>query len=334
LIYALGMKIEPPIRVPRRSGIMSIQRGSLSALAVGGLIISGCTATRSGTIIPGPHTIDASQAVIMPAPGGPAVVSVIEERFSNGVEHKVILATSASTAGQNALTIRMYGPMERETQGTKSLPYRALTSATLSQEMHAAVPGIAMKTSPFFLRNNYGPFGYAYGRNGAGDSCIYGWQQIRTAEAERSNFRNAGAVQVRLRLCEAGASEKQLLAVMYGYTITGSFSSDQWNPYGSPNSVDKTLGVDGAPIYPSDAELAAAPVVERARPTRRVVRKAVDQSREGVTDPVLEEEKAKRIVDVPSPVSDTDAASIAETPDNDVPVTVPGPVCPEGETCH
>lgn len=296
-------------------------------------VLSACTATRSATTISAPRTVDASQAVIMPAPGGPTVISVIEERFSDAVEQKVVLGTDATNAGQNYLGIRMYGPMERETRGTKSLGFRSLTAAALGGEIARAMPGVAMKTSTLFLRNSYGPFGYAYGRTEAGDSCIYGWQQLRSSEAQRAGYRNAGAIQIRLRLCENGASEKELLAVMYGYTVTGSFSSDQWNPFGRPGDVAKTVGAGGDPIYPDDAELAAAPKVA-PQPTSRRRPVAVERrNEEAVVEEGDEDESvAKRIVDVPAPAgiedgaSSSDNAALPDMPGQDR-VVVPGPDC-------
>jgi hypothetical protein len=296
--------------------------------------LAGCTATKNATTISAPRTIEASQAMIIPAPGGPNVISVIEERFSDGVEQKVILATDATNEGQNYLSIRIYGPMERETQGQKRLGYRAFTSAALSAEVYRAMPGVPMKVSGLFLRNSYGPIGYAFGHTKAGDSCIFGWQQLRSSDAERSGYRNVGAIQVRLRLCENGASEKALLSVMYGYTVNGSFSSDQWNPFGRPKDAASTIGVNGEPIYPNDAELSEPPKIFTVKPVRR--KPAVKrQPEESVVEETADEENAKRIVNVPAPSgADTDSipAESDAIPDNanGKEVLVPAPGCEDG----
>lgn len=287
-------------------------------------MLSACTATRSGTTFTAPRTVDTSQAMIMPAPGGPAVISLIEERFSDGVEQKVILATDATNSGQNYLAVRMYGPMERETQGAKSLGYRNFTAVAMTNEAIRAMPGVSMRQSDLFLRNNYGPFSYAFGQSSGGDSCIYGWQQLRSTEAERENFRNTGKIQIRLRLCENGASEKELLAVMYGYTVTGGFQSEQWNPYGRPKQVP--LG--GEPIYPQDAELAQPARTVTVKPVRR--RPVVVQTRddEAIEKQNLEDENAaKQLLDVPAPGADTTSDSDAQPAGNttDSGVLVPGP---------
>ena len=298
-------------------------------LLCGGL--AACTATKSGTTISAPRTVETRQAMIVPAPGGPAVVSVIEERFSDAVEQKVILATDAANEGQNYLTIRLYGPMERATQGEKKLGYKSVTAVGLNNEALRAMPGVAMKTSTLFLRNNYGPFGYAFGQSLGGDSCIFGWQQLRSGDAERQSYRNVGAVQIRLRLCENGASEKELLAVMYGYTVTGSFASDQWNPFGAPRDVSEKIA-NGDPIYPEDAELKAPVKIVTAQPVRRKP-VFVKQKAETADDSVEDESAAKRIVDVPAPVdaATPDDAKPADNPAEN-PVLVPGPGCQDGDT--
>lgn len=330
------MRVQDAIRAPRAvkldSGDLWRSAAVLLPILMGGL--AGCSATKSAQTISAPRTVETSQAMIVPAPGGPTVVSVIEERFSDAVEQKVILGTDASTQGQNYLSIRLYGPMERETQGTKSLGYRSVTSVGLNNEALRAVPGVAMKTSTLFLRNNYGPFGYAFGQSTGGDSCIFGWQQLRSGEEQRKNFRNAGAIQIRLRLCENGASEKELLAVMYGYTVTGSFASDQWNPFGAPKDVSARIA-SGDPIYPDDAELKAPTSVAVTQPVRRkpvIVGRDADVVEENVED----ETAAKRIVDVPLPGSaeSDDSTTDASTSDtlSESPVLVPGPGCPDGES--
>lgn len=334
--YQTVMRILDAIRAPcaltSDVGKASRIAAALLPLLCGGL--AACSATKSGTTISAPRTVETSQAMIVPAPGGPEVVSVIEERFSDAVEQKVILATNANNEGENYLSIRLYGPMERETQGEKKLGYKSATAVGLNNEAIRAMPGVAMKTSTLFLRNNFGPFGYAFGQSKGGDSCIFGWQQLRSGEGERQSYRNAGAVQIRLRLCENGASEKELLAVMYGYTVTGSFASDQWNPFGAPKDVSEKIA-GGDPIYPEDSELAAPAKVVTAQPVRRrpvVVKPVVDAAEEDVED----EAAAKRIVDVPAPVdggtdaATTDDATPADNP-AESPVLVPGPGCQDGD---
>lgn len=338
--YSITMRVPDPIRT---LSVVKLEGGNawrvaavlLPVLMAG---LAACTATKSGTTISAPRTVEASKAMIVPAPGGPTVISVIEQRFSDAVEQKVILGTDAANEGQNYLSIRLYGPMERETRGAKSLGYKSFTAVGLNNEASRAVPGVAMTASTLFLRNNYGPFGYAFGQSSGGDSCIFGWQQLRSREAERESFRNAGAIQIRLRLCENGASEKDLLGVMYGYTVTGSFTSDQWNPFGAPKDVSDKL-TNGDPVYPEDSDLQAPAKVVAAEPVRRKPVLAKRQTGEDVSEDSVEDETAaKRIVDVPAPAADDDsnAAVIDNVTTSDTSsesrVLVPGPACPDGDS--
>src|SRR5690606_7000197 len=123
--------------------------------------------------------------------------------------------------------------------------------------MRQLLPGVAMRRSPLYAQNSYGPFGYATGTYGDGDLCLYGWQRIApSGPAGLSGSR--GAIQVRLRLCQTGAREQALLAVMYGYTINAALSGSGWNPYGSPPPADPRLGTIGQLIHPLGASASQA----------------------------------------------------------------------------
>lgn len=298
------------------------------ALPMLAIVLAACTATKSGQTITAPRTISPAEAMILPAPGGPTVLSVIEERFSDGVEQKVVLSTEAANEGQNYLSIRIYGPMERAMQGRKKLGYRAFTTSAIRGEIAREVPGVAMRVSDLFLRNSYGPFGYAYGTTSAGDACIFGWQQLRSPEADRSNFRNTGAVQVRLRLCERGASEKELLSVMYGYTVTGSFVSEQWNPFGRPRDATATVGTTGEPIYPRDSELESNVTTSTIRRVERpvVVQETTEEKPAARKVIAGEDDVTRPLVRVPAPVDDeTIDGPAAGDPAEGAKVIVPSP---------
>ena len=236
--------------------------------------VAGCAA-REGVRIPSAATtVPAENALILPPPGGPAVLNVIERRSANAVEQDVYLYTSASTPGQNFLRVQMFGPVSAAIDQKKSayLPVRA---SDMMREAQRALPGVALTQSPYFLQNNYGPFGYAFGHGRGGDACLYGWQQIRPPASQRGPLRDYGTIQVRLRHCAAGATESELLAPVYGYTISGTFADPDWNPYGEPPPVDAGIGRPGNPIYrePLLAEPNLRPAVER--PTPRVSAQAV-----------------------------------------------------------
>lgn len=237
--------------------------------------LAGCGAARDGVRLPNATTTVAPEnALALPQPGGPAVVDIVEHRFSNATQQDIYLFTSAATSGQNALRVKLYGPVGLQLDSEKSLAYSSIKPGQIAREIRSEFPGVALATSPLYLQNNYGPFGYASGRGKQNDTCLYAWQQIRSPQSTRTAFQNRGTIQVRLRLCEEGASEEKLLAVMYGYTINAAFSAAGWNPYGDPPAVDASLGRTGSPIYPAVAPSPApAPqTIAAERPIRAAPR--------------------------------------------------------------
>ncbi|WP_234889488.1 cellulose biosynthesis protein BcsN [Sinorhizobium meliloti] len=196
-------------------------------------------------------------ALVLPPPGGPAVLSVVERRTSNAVEQDINLHTSAATPGQNVLRVQFFGPVGASNAQERTA-YVPIRSSEMMREAHRAIPGAALRQTADYLQNNYGPFSYAFGRGQGDDSCLYAWQQIRPPQHRRSPLRDYGTIQIRLRYCKTGATQSELLAAVYGYTILGTFADPDWNPYGEPPAVDPALGRAGNPIYKQERPLAAA----------------------------------------------------------------------------
>ncbi len=238
-------------------------------------LVSGC-ATQDDVGTPtNAKIVPAETALVLPPPGGPAVLNVVERRRTNAIEQDIYLYTSASTPGQNVLRVQFFGPMEPRFDQQKSSGYVAVRSSEMMRQARRALPGVALAQSSDFLQNNYGPFGYAYGRGHGGDGCIFAWQQIRGAENHRSPLKGYGTIQIRLRYCATGASETELLAPVYNYTIVGSFGDPAWNPYGAPPPLEAGIGRVGSPIYrrePAPTDIRPATVVTAPAPARRAVR--------------------------------------------------------------
>ncbi|WP_395516617.1 cellulose biosynthesis protein BcsN [Pseudorhizobium flavum] len=240
---------------------MSVARAWMLRVCTGvmiGTVGAGCSSTGTVTRPVSPALVADEQALALPPPGGPAIIGVVERTRGNGVEQTISLATTARVTGQNYLKIEFFGP---DVSRGESAAFRTINERAILSEAAAAVPGVGLSRRSTFLQNSYGPFAYAAGRSAFGDTCIYAWQQIRAGTASDGIGRNFGTIQVRWRLCDAFASEEQLLSAIYGYTITGTFDGKAWNPFGEPNRVDPRLGETGYPIYPQNgARLAGLPM--------------------------------------------------------------------------
>lgn len=220
--------------------------------------------------------VEAESAFAYPAPGGPAITAIVERRYANATQQDILLATSARTTGQNMLRIQLFGPVDTKAAGQTKLREGYLPVTNVQSEMRQLIPGVAMQTSPYYVQNKYGSFGYAAGRSASGDTCIYAWQRIASTGFAQTWVGNKGSLQVRLRLCEQGAWEQSLLQSMYDYTITAVFRTRNWNPYGDAPPADETLGRTGSPVYPAGQvrfETVTAdpppPAVEQPRPRPR-----------------------------------------------------------------
>lgn len=238
-------------------------RPALTALmGLAALTLAGCAGKpiQSEAFI---KSVPPEQAMVMPPPAGPAVVSIIERRFNNAISQDIHLGTDASTPGQNMLKVQLYGTESAYRHADNSLGMSSITEGRISSEMRQSLPRVAMAKSQFYVQNAYGPFGYAFGRGRGSDLCLYAWQQIRTRD-QGTPFANYGVIQIRLRTCEANATEQKLLSVMYNFTINASVDALGWNPYGANREFNSAVGTTGAPIYPRPAS--AEPIVQTLPP--------------------------------------------------------------------
>lgn len=254
--FAEGRHVCPVLRERldsiRDSGLCGIGAGF--ALKITGLVLvlmlAACAQPPPLVNSSGTNLVSTETAFAFPAPGGPAITAVIERRFTNATQQDILLSTSARTPGQNMLRVQLFGPVDTSAAGQTRLRDGYLPIGDIGSEMRQLLPGIRMLRSPYYVQNKYGPFGYAAGRSASGDTCLYGWQRISSTGMTQTWVGNKGSIQLRLRLCDQNASEQRLLDVMYGYTITSSFKTRNWNPYGEPAAPDASLGKAGQPIYP------------------------------------------------------------------------------------
>jgi hypothetical protein len=293
----------------RRSTILSV------------LFLAGC-AGPPVLLTTGTRSLPVEEALVVPAPGTVGALALVERRYTNAVQQDLFLSTSGRTSGQNYLRSQFFGTSTEVDFRDNNLGFRSITTARVSEEMRQELPGIRMARSPYYVQNNYGAFGYAVGRSSASDLCLYAWQQIRSPAGTVSPVANHGVIQVRLRLCQAGATEQGLLSVMYGYTINGTVDAAGWNPYGAPQAVPETLGRPGSPIYPAAPNApavtsvitpVASPIpVRRPATAAPPARRRVLESRR--PDPVRVSPSATVIVPSPSGHSPVSAKTSSAVP--------------------
>lgn len=289
----------------------------LSAFAA--VALGGCAARPGTGIATMSTTVPAASALVLPAPGTLSIVSVVQRQYTNAIEQQIALSTSAATSGQNFLGIQAFGPAQTVAMPGGTLAFKPVRHSAIQAEIRTYLPGSPLSISTNFVRNNYGPFGYAYGRGAGDDGCLYGWQQIRSDEADRNTLDNFGMIQIRLRVCQSGATEKELVDLMYGYTIVGGFSGTTWNPYGRPASVDAGIGGD-RPLKVAIEEPRAVTVSSDAQQRIRVERRPAEKR--PAVRPAETADTSGGVV-VPSPTGGMKAS------EGDA-VVVPSPVCVTG----
>ena len=217
--------------------------------------------------------VPATRAIIVPPPGGPSVVAVLQQNYQNGISQEIALSTASLTSGQNAFYVSLLNNTASNMELPETLSLPPLTPDRIEREMEERIPGVEMQTSLVYVQNKFGPFGFATGRSASGDLCLYAWQQIEPDKP--AILVPGGAVSVRLRLCDADASVDQLLRVMYGYTIAAYYRQESWNPYGDPPSPPAGFGQVDAPMYPLGLDRREDVTVVRRRVLSSESRRAV-----------------------------------------------------------
>lgn len=209
-------------------------------------ILAACATSDPRSLDYGKREVGIDEAFVLPS--NHSVVGITQERASNGITQTISLSTNSGYSGANYFRVTMMGPVDPTGASEHSLSYQPLTDGRISRELRTEMAGITMARSPFYVQNNYGPFSYATGKTAGGDSCIYAWQQIRSPAAAKNFFQNRGRIDLRLRLCETGATQEQLLASMYEFTINATIAVNGWNPYGEPAGPSADIGRMGNPL--------------------------------------------------------------------------------------
>ncbi|MEM9221917.1 MAG: cellulose biosynthesis protein BcsN [Pseudomonadota bacterium] len=217
----------------------------------------------------GAAQVSASEAFMVPPPGGPAVVAVLEERYRNALAQDIVLQNNTGIGGQNALYVRAFGPMGRDA-GRGRLGADIPSLSGIRRELRQYFPGVPMEISGLYAQNKYGPLGYATGRARSGANCVYVWQRI--AGEPRLFKVQRGSITWRLRLCDPKTSVRDLLFIAYGFTVAGYFASPNWNPYGEGPELDPRVGKRGEVIFPEQDVSPAVVAPVAFGESRRVAR--------------------------------------------------------------
>jgi hypothetical protein len=208
--------------------LSAIARLGAASLLLG--LLAGCASTREMT--PREAALVAPvEAMIIPPPGGPGIVRVVSSTFPNAIRQDIFLQTQARTAGENKISLVQFAGKSGDGSDS-SLSDIPFSQVNLTEEALAAWPDAGMAVSPYYVQNDYGPFGYAIGRPGNGDACIYAWQRIKPI-LKPSGAIDRGAITVRLQLCKRGAGEQELLEVMYRLRL----NSDVLPPLSAPAAI-------------------------------------------------------------------------------------------------
>lgn len=250
-------------------------RGYLVAGIVA-VALAGCATTPELTTSEARITAPVD-AMIIPPPGGPAILKVVSTTFPNAVRQEISLATRARTAGENKISVIMFAGKggDGSDAGLRDVPF---TQINLTEEANAAWPGAGMGVSPYYVQNAYGPFGYAIGKPANGDSCIYAWQRIAPT-LKPSGGVARGTIVVRLQWCEQGADEQRLLDIMYKLQFDGSVFP--------PGRAPARIGARAAPIRPVGVEGFAEVIpTAPAAPSRPPSRPATPAATTPVVTPV------------------------------------------------
>jgi hypothetical protein len=286
-------------------------RGALWRLSIllPAVLAAGCSTRSELGFTTLMSEVPATRAAILPPPGGPSVVAVLQRTYKNGVSQEIALSTAAVTPGQNAFFVSLLNDPAAQSDIDDALKIPTFSQELVQKEMEERLPGIDMRTSLIYVQNKYGPFGFAAGRSSAGDVCLYAWQRIEPKEP--AVLTTGGAVSVRLRLCDADGTVEQLLRTMYGFTISAYFTSSAWDPYGSPPPPPAQLGQIDAPLFPLGIGDPAGEVSSRNRTI-------------SVTRAVRSSSSPSRLVDKDT-VAPPEAPSAPQAPEGNYPTVPPPP---------
>jgi hypothetical protein len=224
-----------------------------------------------------------SMAALPPAAG--SVVSVIERRRGNALQHEVTLHGAPPNYGENQILVTAFRHVSAipEKPIEDTLPMRAPTQEDIVNEMTEKLVNGPLPISQNAPQNGAGYFAYAFARR-AGVSCLYAWQWV-----EGENKLTTAPVSVRVRLCKPNTTEEVLVDYVRQLYLmprtrpgaSGMVMARGPGGYGDALSASRNGGGYAAyqphPYGMAYAAPAPAPVAAPAAPARKVAAASVQK---------------------------------------------------------
>ncbi len=266
---------------------MRSTRSVLLGLILLASALDGCSVTPRDTRAAYEPVTDATASATPMAqlpPDAGEVVSVLQSRIAGVLSQRIVLRGDGGAEGENQIEVNVDQSDRRP--GDVDGPVAKPTQSMIVNELDAKFPTIDMRLSQTWNRNSFGPFGYAIGHAPRGVTCIYAWQ-FSAGRAPRliddpalvasAASMPSAPTSVRVRLCRAGVSEEQEVALLRAMQVYPPGSSA---PYVDPSyegvgplGASDALQAAGAPGAFFLAPRAAAPDrlhrQAEAKPARR-----------------------------------------------------------------
>jgi hypothetical protein len=201
----------------------------LPAIVSGCFAMTGCSWLPTDTRAAFESTSDMAPAAQpmaqLPAAAGEQI-AVLQSNLQGPLTQKIVLQGDPATGGENRISVTV--DLDEARRGEPDYNAPKPTEERINKELDDNLPGIAMTISPNWVRNDFGPFGYAIGRAYGGVTCIYAWQwapgqtlrliaspETQAAEASQPKYPTS----VRVRLCKQGMGERELVELVHQMAV-------------------------------------------------------------------------------------------------------------------
>ena len=215
------------------------------------------------------------------------VVDVREKRFGNGLRQEIALAADSGVRGENLILVSMRDqPVVAWSQSEIDMPKDR--EDDIAAEIETRLPGAGMRIHDQVLRNGYGSYGLATGRQG-GANCVFLWQSMNdlkdVGRVAASPYKIETAV--RVRLCRTGVPLSTLARWASSYVVDPNgvgqapgYAQSAGDPLADAlNEPRAARGVYGGTAAPSFEDEEARPRRVVAAPRRARVWRAPRRSR-------------------------------------------------------